>query len=382
MNTKTASPRVAACSVPLAGSGSRLQILPAGQFRAADGRPADAPHWELPDSAAAALVAQLNSRAVRLMVDYEHQTLLSADNGRPNPAAGWLSNFVWEAGRGLFADVQWTAAAKQMIEQGEYRYLSPVFNYAPSGAVLSLLPPALTNTPALDVLDPVALSAAARLLNPNPPEEKPMNEALKQVLSLLGLPETATEAEQLAAVQQIKDAAKGKKLAEALAAAQGEAESQDGRDGDKGGSRDAGQNGQTGQQAGENPTGGSANPAPADNGQTVPLSVLQGLQQQVAALSQTIAQQEAEKTGKLITAALSDGRLLPAQKSWAESLGKSNPQALAEFLNTAQPIAALTAQQSAGLTPAAAAGGLTAEEAQVARQLGISADDFAKSKQE
>ncbi len=39
-----------------------------------------------------------------------------------------------------------------MIAAGEYRYLSPVFNYAPDGTVLALGPAALTSTPGLDGL--------------------------------------------------------------------------------------------------------------------------------------------------------------------------------------------------------------------------------------
>ena len=119
------------------------------------------------------------------MVDYEHQTLFTAQNGQPNPASGWLSGFEWIDGKELYAEVQWTAAAKQRIAGGEYRYISPVFQYTPAGDILSLLPPALTNTPALDQLDPVALAAASRLLNTLQPSQKDeaMNEAQKLMLS-------------------------------------------------------------------------------------------------------------------------------------------------------------------------------------------------------
>ena len=287
MNRHIPSPiLLAACSLPVDGAAQRIQLIPAGEFRANDGRPVDAPFWRLSPQRAVVLVAELNARPVRLMVDYEHQTLFAAQNGQPNPASGWLSDFEWLDGKGLYATVQWTAAAKQMISGGEYRYISPVFQYTPQGDILNMLPPALTNTPALDQLDPVALAAASRLLNPLQPlqKENTMNEAQKLMLSLLGLPELAAH--------------------------------------------------------------------------------------------------EAEKTAQLITAALSDGRLLPAQKAWAEGLGKSNPQALAEFLATAQPLAALSATQTGGIPPAAAEKGLTADEAKVAEMLGISAEDYAKQKQE
>ena len=151
MNKHTPPPfLLAACSVPVDGAAQRIQLIPAGEFRANDGRPVDAPFWRLSPQRAAALVAELNARPVRLMVDYEHQTLFTAQNGQPNPASGWLSGFEWVDGKGLYAEVQWTAAAKERIAGGEYRYISPVFQYTPAGDILSLLPPALTNTPALD----------------------------------------------------------------------------------------------------------------------------------------------------------------------------------------------------------------------------------------
>ena len=369
---------LAACSVPLDGAVRRIQLVPAGEFRANDGRPADAPFWRLSPQRAAVLVAELNARPVQLMVDYEHQTLYAAENGRPNPAAGWLSGFEWVEGKGLFATVRWTAAAKEMISGGEYRYLSPVFQYLESGEIISLLPPALTNTPALDDLDPVALAAASKLFNPQPKKEVEMNAAMKKMLALLGLPETADEAEQLAAFEKIEKATGGKALAEALAAPKGP----------------EGKPAEPPKPAAPaeppKPAVPTETPANDDPGQAaataaasqqVPLSALQGLQQQVAALSRQLAAYEAEKTGKLITAALSDGRLLPGQKAWAESLGKTNPQALADFLATAQPLAALSATQTGGIPPAAAEKGLTAEEAEVAQMLGISAEDFAKQKE-
>ncbi|MCP2041773.1 phage I-like protein [Neisseria sp. HSC-16F19] len=371
MNTKASAPLIAACAVELSGTADRIQLFPAGEFRANDGRPADAPCWRMTAALAAPLVTALNSRPVRLMVDYEHQTLYAASNGQPNPASGWLGRFEWVEGRGLFAEVEWTAAAKKRIAEGEYRYISPMFQYLPNGDITALLPPALTNTPALDDLDPVALAAASRLfMTPEPEKETPMNEALKQMLALLGLPESATEAEQLAAVQQLAQTADGKPLDELLAAQTAD-KAEGGAEADK----DAKPAAEAAAAAND------AEALAAASAQTVPLDVLKGLQQQVAALSRQLAQREADKTRQLITAALSDGRLLPAQKAWAEGLGKTHPQALADFLATAQPVAALSGMQSAGLSAATAQNGLTAEEAEVAAALNISPADYVKAKE-
>ena len=70
-----------------------------------------------------------------------------------------------------------TDRAAAMIEAGEYRYLSPVFRYdSETGEVLELLHVALTNTPALDGMDPVRLLAAASRLYPTREDSQAMNE--------------------------------------------------------------------------------------------------------------------------------------------------------------------------------------------------------------
>jgi phage I-like protein len=60
----------------------------------------------------------------------------------------------------LFAiDVGWTERASQMIETGEYRYISPVFLYdKKTGAVTRLLHAELINNLALDGIDTIAAS--------------------------------------------------------------------------------------------------------------------------------------------------------------------------------------------------------------------------------
>lgn len=90
------------------------------------------------------------------MIDYEHQTI-EKPAGEIR-AAGWFKNLEWREGEGLFAtDLEWTAAASQMIMGGECRYLSPVFRYSPeNGEVLEIVSAGITNTPALDGLQELA----------------------------------------------------------------------------------------------------------------------------------------------------------------------------------------------------------------------------------
>jgi phage I-like protein len=151
----------AACAVALSSTGNVIQLLPAGTFRAKDGRPDDVDAWTLDAHSAGVLIAGSSVQG-RLVIDYEHQSLNTQANGQPAPAAGWFSRMEWREGEGLFAlDVEWTDKASQMIKAGEYRYLSPVIGYDRStGAVTKLVSAGLTNSPALDGMEEVtALSA-------------------------------------------------------------------------------------------------------------------------------------------------------------------------------------------------------------------------------
>lgn len=86
-----------------------------------------------------------------------------------------------------------------------------------------------------------------------------------------------------------------------------------------------------------------------DPARFVAVETMRALQDQVAALT---AQQQGREVDGLVTAALSDGRLLPAQESWARDLGKSNLAALQGYLDTAPTIAALSGTQTQGNPPA------------------------------
>lgn len=184
-----------------------LQLLPAGAFRARDGRPTDCAAWITTAGIAAKLIALSNSSSTKLVIDYEHQTLAAAENGQPAPAAGWFQQMEWREGVGLFAtDTDWTDRAAAMIKAKEYQYLSPVFSYDKNtGEVLQILHVGLTNTPALDGMQTVALKTLqAALQHSNQPPEETMNPLLKALLAALGLPDTTAEKDAMTAVTALK----------------------------------------------------------------------------------------------------------------------------------------------------------------------------------
>jgi len=335
------TPHIAALTVDLAlisttdGQAPRtLKLLPAGNFSARDGRPgnvatASCSHWTLTAALAAPLVAEASQRATRYVIDYEHQTLRAADNGKPAPASGWFGTLEWRPD-GLYAtDVEWTAAAAAMIVAKEYRYLSPVFTYDSQGRVTGLLHVALTNNPALDELPDIGVAALSRLLPAATPskEDNNMEELAEQLRWLLNLPVGAT-------IDDIK--AQLQKLVDKLSAGQGVAAA----------SVDIPA---LLEQHQERIAALSANQA--DPARFVPVDTMRELQNQVAALSGQLAGRQVDE---LVVAALSDGRLLPAQEQWARDLGKGNLPALQGYLDTAPKIAALSGTQTGGQAPVAA----------------------------
>lgn len=328
---KTPTPAVAILTAQVALDSHAIQLLPAGAFRASDGRPYECPAWRLDDAVAALVIRRRAERANECVIDYEHQTLNTERNGQPAPAAGWFKTLEFRPDAGLFAtDVRWTASARAMIQAEEYRYISAVFRYdSATGDVLDILHAALTNNPALDGM---AAVAAARFNPTEPPKETPPME-LKALLALLSLPPDASE-------QTIKEAVT------ALSTAQREVAALK-----------------------------AAKPDPAHY---VPVSAVTELQAQIAALTASVNGNQVET---LIEKAMGEGRLLPALEGWARELGKKDIASLRAFVEKQPVIPALTNNQTGGKPPAnTPADQLSPDELAICRQLGISNDEYLKSK--
>ena len=116
--------------------------------------------------------------------------------------------------------------------------------------------------------------------------------------------------------------------------------------------------------------------AAPDPAKYAPVEALKDLQAQVAALT---AEAKARMVEDLIGPALSDGRILPAQEAWARELGNNDIVSLKAYLDSAQPIAALTATQTGGKAPEGKAAALTEQEKAVAAACGITPEAFAEA---
>ena len=297
-----------------------VQLLPAGEFKGRDGRPGKELTWKLSDAQGQALADKLNERhqKVDFQFDYEHQTVLAAENGQPSPASGWGTQFEWRKGDGLYVvNTKWTDRAKAMIEAGEYKYLSPYITYnTNTGEVLDVLNAGLVAMPNLDI-SPVASERLAQLnaASFQPQENPPM----KLLLTLLGLAATATEDEAIAAVNALKTGHQAH--VSALNTALG-LKPEDG--------------------AATATTAIATLKAQAKGSDASTTSAMLALQTQVATLT---AANNARELQVLVDQALAQGKLLPAQKDWAMNKGLAFVQ---DYLKDAPAVAAALAHKQSG----------------------------------
>jgi phage I-like protein len=339
------------------GAPSEIKLIPAGSFRSArDARPVDVPAWVMDDAIAAAVLSAQAALKGKFLFDYDHQTLRAEKNGQPAPAAGWGGRLEWRSGDGLYAvDMDWTPAALSAIASKEYRYISPVFLYdKKTGAVTSVKMAALTNYPALD--DLTDLAAAAALIYSNP-QESAMDELLERLRYLLNLPLTSTAEEISAELDKLKIMIAGSDGATAGLSALLTSKADE----------IAALSAQVG--------------AAVDLTQYAPIGVVNELRTQLAALSGNVVDDRVER---LIEQGKADGRIIGEElEAYLTKLGKQDFAALSGFLESAQPIAALSGMQTAGKIPVGDSqghSGLTEDELAVCSAIGVDPDEFKKTK--
>lgn len=136
---------------------SWVHIAYEGKFEGYKG-PAGA--FELTRDSFSEVIRNFDAQKNPIPVRYEHP---HSGNGEPIPAAGWIQELSVQGGD-LWARVEWTRRAAEMIREGEYRFCSIVINLdsadRKSGKSIGaeLLELGLTNTPFLDGMEPIRLS--------------------------------------------------------------------------------------------------------------------------------------------------------------------------------------------------------------------------------
>ncbi|MCV3283316.1 hypothetical protein LZT24_04340 [Aeromonas veronii] len=356
------------------------QLLPVGPFKARDGRPFDVAsgHWQLDGQIAAALIARAKALGQDILIDYDHQTLKTDQNGQPAPAAGWYNSdeIAWREGQGLFIKPRWTERAAALVAAKEYRFLSAVFPYDAQGRPLELRMTAITNDPGVVGMQALAaLSAlpASSHMSIQPgqlatsshvaQQEKSMNEHLIALLGKLGIQPGADgqfTAEQgtaaLAALDTLQAIAK--KAPELEAALTAERTSL----------------------AALKATVSTGQGGQIDLAKYVPVETYNALVTEVATLS---AKVETTDAATLIKEARTQGKVVAAEEEYLTAYAaQKGVAALKALLEPRPAIAALAASQTTQVTlPDRAENAvLSADDKYAADQLGISYEEFAKAK--
>lgn len=356
--THTTGQGLAVLSGELASDDGWYQLLPDGEFSSVDGRPSEVPggKWKMNAEIAARLINKAALRANDMVIDYEHQTLKTEENGKPAPAAGWFKEMEYRPGKGLFIKPAWLSAAKSHIDAKEYRYLSAVFPYdKKTGEPLDIQMAALTNYAGLDGMEPLAVLAAKKFTTPTPtPQgEDPMKKTiLQQMLEAVGIviadgaeptAEQATAA--VAALAALKAGADSAlELTTQVAALK-------------------------------------ANPGNVDLAKYVPIATYNKVVGELAVLRQ---QSSADTVDSLIEQAAKDGKIVTAERDYLKQLGDQNGVAvLKAVLDNRPAIAALKGQQTTTVVqPKQADDELNATELAVLKATGLDKATFLKAKAE
>ncbi len=162
-----------------------IHLLPAGSIQTFDGRGP----YTVTD--AEKLIADSMARSDRLVIDENHATDLSAPNGGPAPARGWIT--ALEAREdGIWGRVEWTPAGSELVKSRAYRGISPVMglNVKSPKTVVTILRASLVNQPNLRGLATLH-------------QESDVNAT---ILKALGLSAEASEEDALAAIAALKEA--------------------------------------------------------------------------------------------------------------------------------------------------------------------------------
>lgn len=202
-----------------------LHLLPAGAVRTIDGRGP----FRVRD--ATALMAT-SIAAGKLPLDENHSTDLAAPKGGAAPARGWIAE-LQQRDNGIWGRVEWTGAGRRIMEDREYRGVSPVIRHGADGTISAILRASLTNTPNLAGLtalhsqettmdfkawliealgldagadDDAIVAAMKRAMKPEA-DAVALQSALAPIAALVGVAAASDATAVLAGVQRLKDGA-------------------------------------------------------------------------------------------------------------------------------------------------------------------------------
>ncbi|ESY41911.1 hypothetical protein X747_14735 [Mesorhizobium sp. LNJC384A00] len=296
-----------------------VHLMPSGTFSGKDGRGP----WTLRKPEAVIEASRRYAGLNQIPIDYEHQLVNAKTNGKPAPAAGWITG-MQARDNGIWALVEWTPAAAAHIANREYRYLSPAFTTTrrDGGDVITIVHAGLVNTPNLDQLTAVA----------NAQENQDMEKQLEELKKLLGLDPTADMAAVIAKVGTLL-------------------------------------------------TTPAANAATPDPAQFVPIGAFQQAVAEANQLRQGITKADAEAH---VSAHIASGHIAPFMKEWAVSLCTVNKPSFDSFVAAVGPsvVRIITPQlgDRSRRLGSSANENLTESELAVCSQMGITPEELIKAR--
>ena len=127
------------------GEIENVHLVPIGDYKGSDkdGNPIDE---HITKESLDQIAEKLNS-GDEVLCDIDHQSCKPGVE-RDSKAAGWFHKFVVDPVKGLFASLKLTKKGREIVENREYRYTSPVFTLDENGNPNDIHSVALTNVPA------------------------------------------------------------------------------------------------------------------------------------------------------------------------------------------------------------------------------------------
>lgn len=131
-----------------------VQIAPVGEYLGSDAKGNPVPE-RLTAESLQAIADGLNATETEVLADIDHNAS-KAGVEKDTKAAGWFTKFIVDPLRGLFATLKLTKHGRELVENREYRYISPTFTLNEDGTPKQLHTASLTNMPAFKgFIDPV-----------------------------------------------------------------------------------------------------------------------------------------------------------------------------------------------------------------------------------
>lgn len=325
-----------------------IQVFPSGTFSGRDGR---GPYVCEPDAVIAR--TREHNGSLDIPVDYDHQLEFSAVNGRPAPAAGWITELTARED-GIWGRVEWTEKGRAHVAAREYRYVSPVYYYEEStGEILAIESVALTNIPNLTGLK----ALASRESGPNPSTGDTTMSFLKTVASVLGVTDAEpTEAVVEAAARRVVAESGAMKAAMSVMAEAAKADD-------------------------KTPDGivkavqsVAARAERPDVSRYVPVETFNAVNVELGRI-------KAAQSVALVERGKADGKISPAMEPWAKEAAARDPEAFKSFLAAAPDLrpGAGKAAQSAKSTPPGTGGDLDGPAKALCRAMGVSEEAYKKA---